>query len=366
MNRAQTTLAAAVGVVTIFTTVVVLRTRPETLLPQTGQQSYVPQVQPARGPASTPEIPPICTAPYRAVCQKRGITRDPTGTVLPDVNGEISVLRTYEEIVRAHPNWSVEQVDHELAEQIYTVRRRERILAAHAWVIRAIEDLIERQTETNLTKKEKNLLIKRLRRVEVELPPPVSLYADEPDLITRNDVFYERLASGRMRLRVGGAYLMTAKSWYNVVFTMAHELAHAIDPCEIRSQGYAFPAYDRLSACFLSQGTVASRKNRSECGLHDQLSETFADWVAVQISADALAQKAAHYSLTDRIAAATNSVRDLCVYEEDPGVADTDHHPAPEVRIEKIFALNPKIRETLECGRSSEETPYCDFDFLPR
>src|SRR4051794_6481392 len=56
----------------------------------------------------------ICQNVYRAVCQKRGETHDPTGVVRPDADGEIKALRTYEEIIHQHPDWSSEQVDEEL------------------------------------------------------------------------------------------------------------------------------------------------------------------------------------------------------------------------------------------------------------
>lgn len=370
MNRIQTTLAAGAAVVITFISVVALRTDPERLLPPSGTATYAPHPGPARIPAGLtlppdPTEPLICTSTYKAVCQKRGVTRDPTGSVIPDVNGEILVLRTYEEIIRAHPDWTVEQVDAELGVQVYTERRRDRLLSAYNWVKRAVGEFIDRQPESTFTHAEKKQLRGLLRQVELQLPPPVSLYADEPDLITRNDVFYERLADGSTRLRVGGAYVVTAKSWFNAVFTLAHEIGHVIDPCEIRSRGFAFPAYDRLSACFLSQGTVASRKNRSECGLHDQLSETFADWIAVQISAEALAYRATPYTTAERTAAAINSVRDLCDHEEDPGEADTDYHPSPEIRIDRIFGRNLRIREFLSCGPRAGDAPACDFDFQP-
>jgi hypothetical protein len=101
-------------------------------------------------------------------------------------------------------------------------------------------------------------------------------------------VYYERFADGRMRLRVGGAYLLSAKSWFNLVFTLAHELGHAIDPCELRVARLPLPAYDRLGACLLADGLVASRETRAECGQDDQLSEAFSDWLAVQVTADVL------------------------------------------------------------------------------
>ena len=39
----------------------------------------------------------------------------------------------------------------------------------------------------------------------------------------------------------------------------------------------------------MAEGLVARRESRTECGQRDQLSETFADWIAVQVTAEALA-----------------------------------------------------------------------------
>lgn len=313
-----------------------------------------------RAPSS---IRGACGDLHGIVCGKRGATRDPTGSVQTDVTGELRALRTYEEILHRHPEWTSQQADEEFVRTIYTAQERARIESATRWVRNALERFIERQPAEVFDKREKKQLRNRLRRVELQLPIPASAYADEPDLLTKNDVFYERLGNGRMRLRVGGAYLLTAKSWFNLVFTLAHEFAHAIDPCEIRSSNHlSFPAYDRISACFASNGLVTLRNNRHECGRNDQLSETFSDWMAVQISAEALQSFAAEYGEKDLLNAAINSVRDLCEHEDDPYEQDTELHPSSKTRIERIFGWNPRIREVLGCGPLSDQSwKYCGF-----
>jgi hypothetical protein len=313
---------------------------------------------------------------YRVVCQKRGETHDPTGVVKPDVDGELQALREYEKIIHEHPDWSSEQVDQELVATIYTEKRRERLRSAYRWVQSALEIFINRQPEHVFTAGEKRKLLTRLRKTELQLPPPVSTYGDEPDLFTKNDVVYERTGDGRMRMRVGGAYILTAKSWFNLVFTMAHELGHAIDPCELRVARVSIPAYDRLSACFMAHGLVAQRNTRRECGDNDQLSETFADWIAVQVSSEALRNFSTEFHGVQLANAAMNAVRDLCEQDdEEPGAArdpaDFEVHPTPEIRIDRIFARNPLIREVLGCGPvPADNDPYtaeyCDFDFTPK
>lgn len=305
---------------------------------------------------------PICQNFYKTVCQKRGITRDPTGSVKPDVSGEILALRAYEEIIRKHPEWSSDQVDEELVRTIYTPKVRARIQSSFQWVQNRVIRLIESQPEGVFTKKQKNLLKKQILSTQLDLPRPGALYADEPDLLTKNDVFYERSPEGKIRLRVGGAYLLSARSWFNIVFTLAHEIAHAIDPCELRALNVNIAAYDRLSACFLENQLVATKRSGTECTENDQLSESFSDWLAVSVVGDALATFESEFKGPQLVNAAVNSVRDLC--EQDDGFRenDTEFHPPAEVRIERIFGRNPRIRSIFGCEPLPAGVRYCSFN----
>ncbi len=305
--------------------------------------------------------PKYCDNVYQLFCQKRGVSQDPTGFVHPDIDGEMQALKIYKDIIRQHRDWNVEQIDEELVHQIFNPKRREQVLTAARWVKRQIENFISRQPRSVFNAQEKRQILSRIRKTELELPPPISLYADEPDLFTRNEVYYQRTLDGKMRLRVGGAFLLIAKSWFNLVFTLAHEWAHSIDPCEIRSAHLSFPAYDRLTACLLQRGLIISHKTRSECQENDQLSETFADWIAVQITADALASFSTEFQTDQIINAARNSVRDLCEQDEDIEI-DTLSYPAPRVRIEGIFGNNPHIRHLLGCTLPKKEPSYCTFE----
>lgn len=300
-----------------------------------------------------------CTQLYTLICSQTGVTRDPTGSVRPDIDGEQMAIDQYAKIAQQNPDFTPDQVDEALAQEIYTPRNRGRIEAAFRWVRHVTEQFIDSQPETIFTPWEKKQLKHRLRQIELQLPPPVSVYADEPDLITKNDVYYERLPDGKMRLRVGGAYFYTVKSWFNTVFTLAHELAHGIDPCEVRNARLAFPAYDRLSACFMQQKLVPLKTNRYECGQGDQLSETFADWMAVHVTARTLRNYSTEFHSPAMMSAMVNSVRDLCE-TPDEQQDDDGFHPPAAVRIDRIFGRNPQIREILGC----EPNPnYCDFDF---
>jgi hypothetical protein len=317
-------------------------------------------LEPGRSPASFSSQKNPCDNIYQLVCQHVGNTHDPTGSVQPDIEGERQALRLYEDIIHQHSNWTSKQVDEELANQIYTAKRRTRIESAYRWVKQAMKNLIDGQPAHIFQAKDKELIKARLKKTELQLPFPASVYSDEPDLLTRNEVYYERRSDGQLRLRVGGAYVLIAKSWFNLVFTLAHELGHAIDPCEIKAAGISLQAYERISTCFIQTGLVALDKNRSECGANDQLSETFADWLAVQITIEALKIFATEFHGTQVINAARNSVRDLCEQDMDTKELDIETHPHPQIRINQIFG--PPIRSFLGCPTDIEAKPYCNFE----
>ena len=314
--------------------------------------------------------PLVCKDFYKQVCQlKNGLQgdgRDPTGLVHSDVEGERTAENFLKDIIEKHPDWNSDQVDDELVKVIYTPERRARIEAAYHWVEYRIERFIDSQPERVFTLREKKEIKSRLRRTELQLPTMASVYSDEPDLFTKNDVYYERTPEGVMRMRVGGAYLFTAKSWFNIVFTLGHELGHSIDPCEIRQARLSYPAYDRLTACFLRTGLVKTTKLRTECAENDQLSETFADWIAAKVSAEALKNFSNEFHGPQLVNAAENSVRDLCEQDDpsDPTDLDEDNHPSPRVRIERIYGANPEIRNLLGCEKISPSTDYCGFESI--
>lgn len=299
----------------------------------------------------------LCKNIYRIICGKTGETRDPTGVVRPDMDGELRALRLYQEILQAHKDWTSPQADEELVKTIYTPARRGRMESAFRWVKHTLEKMISEQPASVFTAAEKRQLRRRLEKTKLELPPPATVYEDEPDLFTKNEIYYERTLDGEMRIRIGGAYFLTVKSWFNMVFTLAHEFGHAIDPCEVRSMGFSFPAYDQLAACFVREGYIVTRKTRLECGQDDQLSESFADWLAVRVASEALKAFATEFHGPQLATAAINTVRDLC--EENGDLADDENHPLPEVRIGKIFGLNPKVREILGCLPLQKE--YCGW-----
>jgi len=308
----------------------------------------------------------ICEDIYSVICSNQVLMDDPTGTVRSEIEGEQLAARTYENLKQLHPDWNRNQIHREFVRQVYTPKVRKQLESNFRWVRMTLIKMIDSQSQKIFTREEKKQLKQRLTKTQLDLPSGDSPYADEPDLLIKSEVFYELLGNHEIRLRIGGAYPLSVKSRFNIIFTLAHELAHAIDPCEIRSAHLSYPAYDRLTACFLNHGIIATRQNRSECGRHDQLSETFADWFAVEILAKALGQFATEFKNEALLAAVINSVKDLCQINNGIPEENNDLHPSAQIRLNQIFGKNPKIREILGCTAIPENTgdgfpAYCSF-----
>lgn len=289
---------------------------------------------------------------------------DPTGDVRHDSEGEVEVLRIYESIIRNNRRLSPEKVDELLVRKVYTPDRTRRIRELFAKAKVRLIKFIDAQPFQALSEIDKDTLRRRIERVQLELPPPARIYADEPDLFTRNDVYYERTVDGTVRIRMGGALLFTVRSQYNLAFTLSHELAHAIDPCELRADNIDILSYRGLAECFGSPiDTLAS-----ECSANGKLSEVFADWVATHVVADILSESAKKFTSSQVRSAVFNTVRDLC-REDDDEMADVDaglsaSHPNAAFRVNRIFAQHPEIRKLLGCrdqnGPSLPGVPaYC-------
>jgi hypothetical protein len=299
----------------------------------------------------------VCANPTRA-------TSDPTGKVDLEIRSEVRALRVLRRIIGAHPEWSLNQVEEELAKNLYTETRVKRIQSAFTWVREQLVAIIERQPESVFDDAEKAILRGRLNRLELNLPPPASVYADAADVLTKNVIYYERTPADVLRMRVGGAYLLNISSWFNLVFSMAHEFSHAIDPCEMEISGVVPRTYAKLVACFARSGWVPP--DRAKCGENEQVSEVFADWMAGEVLSAALTNSDHEYTLQQKVQSAVNSVRDLCEEAVGIDVLTFQNHPTPEIRIGQLFGGNAKIRKVVGCAPTSHAAPSCEFETVTK
>jgi len=152
------------------------------------------------------------------------------------------------------------------------------------------------------------------------------------------------------RIRVGGGYPTRSVSFYQLVFTLGHELAHAIDPCTPGLQD-AQPYFDQLSGCYHNRRWLLSAKHR-QCGSRSHLAEVFADHWATDLVVTALASFGHEYSSEERWASASNAIVDLCGLKDDQFELDFTNHPRPGVRVGRIFASHGILKSFLSCENS--------------
>lgn len=314
--------------------------------------------------------PSPCEDFYSMICHTKGTLRDPTGFVRSEMAAELKAHEMQAQISSANPTWNGDQVEQEFIRLVYTPKKVVRLRAAFEWVRHSLIRIIDNQSAQRFSTREKKQLKATIRHLELDLPTPEARYADEPDIIFKSSVVYESsLPEGRTRIRVGGAYLLMTDSWFNWIFTFAHEITHSIDPCEIRVANQSYPSYDHLASCFIATGLIGAKKTRTECGENDQLSEAYADWMATKVTSEALLRFATEFDHVQLRHAMANSVRDLCEEDENLPESDLTYHPSARVRIQKIFGANPAIRGMLGCSAetvprgASGATTYCTFDW---
>src|SRR5690606_30559841 len=143
-----------------------------------------------------------CENPHGTTCSMSWPSTDPTGRVLSDAAGEVLALRQLRDLIHDHPDWTTSQIEEELARKLYTPARRKRLQKAFDWVIFHLSEYVSERPGSIFDEEEKKSLLERLKRIQLEIPPPAGVYADAPDLLTKNAVYYERTPQGVLRLRV--------------------------------------------------------------------------------------------------------------------------------------------------------------------
>ncbi len=205
--------------------------------------------------------------------------------------------------------------------------------------------------------------------------------------------------------------LMKNSSYYQAYFTIAHELSHSIDPCNIGNgpEDYRFEykgAFNKQMAeqmfpfsgvlsCLRSNDSVAARDlsvatvnaNGNSSGARggmiglpsgappavfnstaafcekDQIGESFADWMAAEILPELVADKFGKRTPEKNRLGFSNVARGMCDDERvTPRSADvdaTDPHPYWYLRTNKVLLAQPKIRSLMGCPEIPTQAKYC-------
>lgn len=210
------------------------------------------------------------------------------------------------------------------------------------------------------------------------------------------------------------------KSEFQMAFVMAHELAHSIDPCCI-TQGpsdfsFQFPeggtradaeaaypiqgviaclrseqsvkarAADQVPQVSQSQGNYGGYGNYGNYGNYggtgggmvnnsqpqapppfagfcqnDQITESFADWMAAEITPEYISKNYPKLSSEQRRFGYSNIWRGSCMDDATARqIAVADPHPAQGDRSNRILLVQPKIRAQMNCPKTPPRgTVYC-------
>lgn len=295
----------------------------------------------------------ICRDFYQAVCEHES-RKDPTGRVPQQYEGEVKVLRRFERLVRDYPLMSRDQIDEILVREVYTPER----LAQLRGLERVIKSSVKKFIALRLpgSPEQKRRVSDIVGRVRLELPPPASVYSDEKSLLTSEHSFYYRSKLGGQKIRMGGALVDSVSSRYNLVFTLAHEMAHSISPCELQEFQLGIAPVQGFLTC-TGQGSPLA------CHQGSTLSEIFSDWIATQILVSLIQKdlKENKIQKKDLLSVVVNSVRDLCPTSTDhaedspaPRGLSSDH-PRPRQRMNGIVAQHPVLRALLGCQQDEPE-----------
>lgn len=216
-------------------------------------------------------------------------------------------------------------------------------------------------------------------------------------------------------------YLLQSTSEFDIANTIAHELSHSIDPCNLArgpaDMGFKYSTDQDLKKmeseypikniiqCLRDERSIGAsnpssmedkygetmgggmlgfpmpeepseykdsstsiRRGRPPRGPKkasfcdgDQIGESFADWMAVEILPTYMEK---NYKLTTEQYrnGYANANRLLCSIQPGEGGNIGDEHPSAENRINKIILVNPKVRAQMGCPAKHPENAYCDSE----
>jgi hypothetical protein len=286
----------------------------------------------------------FCKRPYETVCS--------SGVHALKADARLKAYRLWEELKTAHPDSEDEELRDLFVERVFSTRKMEEISKAFEWVRDHLRDWVLDAPESTIPKKDKESLVYRINQIRIEDPTVEDSYVNDAYLLFSDEIQYVRYDNGFLKIRFGGAYILGEPGRSNLVFSLAHEMAHAIDPCELVRTGAHVSAFKPVESCFREKRWYNTSLGDG-CGERPHLAELFADWIGARILARSLKDVAPER----RTEALQSAVADLCY-------AVGKSHPAPEVRIGRILGESPEVRGELGC--SGPASDYCVLPDTPR
>jgi hypothetical protein len=197
--------------------------------------------------------------------------------------------------------------------------------------------------------------------------------------------------------RVCHGLFVENSSDFHLAGVIAHELAHAIDPCIIakypEKYGFDYKHTDSvdnldddypisgLLGCLRSDRSIAAKrmndgiynnphrgksKNEKDFYSHcnsDQITESTCDWYAMEILPEFIQQNHPNLTKEQWQIGFSNVFRPGCTDKkrtDKEKEKDQDEHPELTDRIDRIFLQNPTVREKMGCIKPHSKFVYCD------
>lgn len=207
--------------------------------------------------------------------------------------------------------------------------------------------------------------------------------------------------SFRKEVTVCSRYLLESKNELSLVWLLAHELSHSIDPCEVDkknkadyyrirrrsvSDAQSFYNVPNLLSCLRNKESIEANtddhffkieKRREElfsypknqaivpprailCTEQDQIGESVADWFAAEVVAKYIDTKLKNLTALERAEQLKMAIRPICLRKGEFEKVKKITHPFIADRIDRLLMVHPKIRNALGCHSSSLAAGYCD------
>ena len=262
---------------------------------------------------------------------------------------------------------------------------------------------IEKKIKDTIFPNVKALLIKKINAVVAD-PVKRKMMADKISVIEFKGVrCNEAIPAGDSRtselLTLGGYYhsetsppsftlcngsLINNTSEFSIVDTIAHELTHSVDPCNVAKASRNNSIYSKpnelktsedeypipgLISCLRSEISIraertgsAAEQNPSEnifCE-NDQIGEAVADWMAGEVVPEYIEKHHPALSTEQKQIGYANILRYGASEEYEKYRASSfDRHSSIRDRLNKIFAVNPRARKQMGCPTTVNTAVHC-------
>lgn len=186
--------------------------------------------------------------------------------------------------------------------------------------------------------------------------------------------------------RYCSAMTKQSSSEFALAFSVAHELAHSIDPCgigmgsklnrftytrsKVEENDQTYPIAGLIS-CLRDQRSAAAATNQpkhnensriSPYCIGDQIGESVSDWLATEVVPKFIDHNFPNLTQDQYRTGYSNVFRFACQRSMVGLPKPFMVHPSTERRVDNIVAVHPEVRKQMGCGDLPTTKVYCKVD----